>query len=375
MKIGHICPYNITKGGGVQEIVAALQAELASRGHEVYIITPQPRDYPTDSATEKHVLFLGNGTEFSSPIHTTGQVSAGLNEQIDELLDKYQFDILHFHEPAVPMLSRQILSRSKTINVATFHAAFPETLAGRTFATVVIPYTKSVLKYIHELTAVSEAAAEYVCRLTEKPVALIPNGIDLSHYKIPRKRNDAKPAKTIFFVGRLENRKGVKYLLQAFHALQQEHADASLVIAGDGPDRPKLESFVADNGVQNVTFAGYVSDEEKLRYFQTADLFCSPALYGESFGVVLLEAMATGLVTVAGNNPGYASVMDGLGSVSLVNPKDTAEFASRLQLLLYENDLRDLWRTWAKEQISQYSYKAIADQYEEVYNQALEQHA
>ena len=162
MKIGLVCPYNIAKGGGVQEIVFATQTELISRGHDVYVITPQPRDYSDDCAERKHVIYVGTGADFNSPIHTTGQVSAGLNEKIDEMLDKYNFNILHFHEPAVPMLSRQILTRSKTVNVATFHAAFPETLAGRTFATVVIPYTKSVLKYIHELTAVSEAAANGV---------------------------------------------------------------------------------------------------------------------------------------------------------------------------------------------------------------------
>lgn len=375
MRIGLVCPYNIAKGGGVQEIVFATQAELSKRGHEVYIITPQPREYSQEPPARKHVLYLGNGADFNSPIHTTGQVSAGLNDEIDKVLQTYKFDILHFHEPAVPMLSRQILSRSQTVNVATFHAAFPETLAGRTFATVVIPYTKSVLKYIHELTAVSEVAAEYVCRLTDQPVALIPNGIDLKHYKTPVKRDDTRSAKTIFYVGRLENRKGLKHLLQAFHLLQQTAPDVSLVIAGDGPGRTKLEALARENDMQNVTFVGFISEADKLRYLQTADLFCSPALYGESFGIVLLEAMATGLVTVAGNNPGYASVLDGLGAVSLVNPKESADFARCLHLLLYENELRALWRKWAKAQVRQYSYAAIVDQYEELYKHALQTHA
>lgn len=349
-----------------------MQAELNRRGHDVYIITPKPKDYEADAS--KKVIFVGSSTDFNSPMHTTIQVSAGINETIDEMLAEHEFDILHFHEPWVPMLSAQILSRSKCVNVATFHAKLPETLMTRTMIKVVTPYTKSVLKYIDEFTAVSDAAAEYVCSLTDKPVALIPNGIDLHRYKAPARRSDNKKQKTIFYLGRLEQRKGVKHLLHAFKIASEANPNISLIIAGDGPDRAKLESLVGDQSIKNVVFTGYITDKEKVHYLRTADLYCSPALYGESFGIVLLEAMASGLVTVAGDNPGYASVMNGLGAISLVNPKHHAEFARRLNLLLQENDLRVLWRQWAAEQISQYDYATIVTQYEEVYDAALRDH-
>jgi phosphatidylinositol alpha-mannosyltransferase len=126
-----------------------------------------------------------------------------------------------------------------------------------------------------------------------------------------------------------------------------------------------------DLELKNVTFAGYISNQEKLKYFRTSDLFCAPALYGEGFGLVLLEAMACGLVTVAGDNPGYASVMQGLGAISLVNPKHDEDFAHRLELMLYEKELRELWRTWAAEQMPQYTYKTIIDQYEVIYAKAI----
>jgi phosphatidylinositol alpha-mannosyltransferase len=372
MKIGLICPYNIAKGGGVQECVFAMQNELKLRGHDAYIITPRPKDYDVDPS--KKIIFVGSATDFNSPLHTTIQVSAGINETIDEMLAEHEFDILHFHEPWVPMLSAQILSRSKCINVATFHAKLPETLMTRTMIKVVTPYTKSVLKYIDEFTAVSDAAAEYVCSLTDKPVALIPNGIDLNRYKAPARRTDNKKQKTIFYLGRLEPRKGVSHLLHAFKILSESNPNVSLVIAGDGPDRAKLEAMVGDKNIPNVVFAGFITDKEKIHYLRTTDLYCSPALYGESFGIVLLEAMASGLVTVAGDNPGYASVMNGLGAISLVNPKHHAEFARRLNLLLQENDLRSLWRQWAAEQIPQYSYATIVSQYEEVYENAIREH-
>jgi phosphatidylinositol alpha-mannosyltransferase len=374
MKIGLVFPYSIAKGGGVKEIVLAMQAELIQRGHEAYVITPQPRDYDVESAKHENIIFVGSSSDFNSPLQTTVQVSAGLNESIDAMLEEHNFDILHFHEPWVPVLSRQILTRSNTINVATFHANIPKTIMGRTVAKVVTPYTKSVLKYIHEFTAVSDAAAEYVCSLTDAPVAIIPNGIDLAQFKAPARRADKRKHKTIFYVGRLEGRKGVKYLLQAFAEVQEKDPETSLIIAGDGPEREKLEMLADDLGLRNVTFAGYITDEEKLKYMKDADLFTAPALYGESFGIVLLEAMASGLVTVAGDNPGYSSVMQGLGTISLVDPKDSDEYARRLHLLLNEPDLRKLWRTWAAEEIGQYSYPNVVSQYEEIYNQALKNH-
>ncbi|MGF7229050.1 MAG: glycosyltransferase family 4 protein [Candidatus Saccharibacteria bacterium] len=375
MKIGLVFPYNIAKGGGVKEIVVAMQTELIARGHDVHIITPQPRDYDPECAEHKNLIFVGTATDFNSPLSTTIQVSAGLNESIDTMLAEHNFDILHFHEPWVPVLSRQILTRSNTVNVATFHAKLPENMMSRTIAKVVTPYTKSVLKYIDKFTAVSDAAAEYVCSLTDVPVAIIPNGIDLDRYKVPARRSDKRKHKTIFYVGRLEGRKGVKYLLQAFSILQQREPNVSLIIAGDGPDREKLEMLVDDLQIKNVTFAGYITEKEKLSYLRTADLFSVPALYGESFGIVLLEAMASGLVTVAGDNPGYASVMKGLGALSLVDPKDAEEFARRMELLLNEVELRKLWRAWAEEEITQYSYPTIVTQYEEIYQQALKHHA
>jgi phosphatidylinositol alpha-mannosyltransferase len=369
MRIGLVCPYGIDKGGGVQEHVFALYAELTRRGHRVSVITPQSRDHI--ATTRKDIIFVGKGADFNSPLHTTIQVSAGFNGTIDHILEHHHFDILHLHEPWVPMLSAQILSRSTCANVATFHAKLPETMMARTMIKVVTPYTRSVLKYIHEFTAVSVAAAEYVSTLSDRSVTIIPNGIDAAKFAPARQRSDTTKHKTILYVGRLEQRKGVKHLLFAFQLLSARHPEVSLVIAGDGPDRQKLESRVDELELANVSFLGQVSDQDKIKLLHSADLFCSPALYGESFGIVLLEAMASGLVTVAGDNPGYASVMEGVGGISLAPPKHHAEFARRLELLLCEPELRKVWRTWAQSQMPRYDYRTIADQYEVLYKQAL----
>lgn len=370
MKIGLICPYDISRRGGVYEQVAAIRTELERRGHIAKIITPEPQGIP-DCSTD-NTIFIGTAVDLKSPFHTTVQVSASLNESIDRMLAAEKFDVLHFHEPWVPMLGRQILGRSQnTLNVATFHAALPDTPMSRTIMKTVTLYTKSTLKYVHEYTAVSEAAAQYICSLTDNPVTIIPNGIDLDRFKSPSRRDDNKEHKTIFYVGRLENRKGVKYLLRAFKLLSEQKPDISLIIAGTGPDSDKLEALAQNLALDNVTFPGYITDDQKIQYLRTADLFCSPALYGESFGIVLLEAMATGIVTAAGNNPGYSAILHGLGSVSIVDPKDSEEFARRLDLLLHENELRKLWRSWAKEEVGQYSFTHVVSQYEELYKEGL----
>jgi phosphatidylinositol alpha-mannosyltransferase len=375
MKIGLVLPYNIAKGGGVKEVVIALQTGLINRGHDVVIITPQPREpYKHDG---RKVAFLGSAADFRTPLNTTAQFSASvMTDEIDSLLEYEKFDVIHFHEPWVPVLSRQILSRSRAVNVATFHAKLPETLMSRTLTKVITPYTKPLLRHIDEFTAVSDAAAEYLLSLADVPVDIVPNGIDLKHFRRPAKLvSDSKAPKTVLYIGRLEHRKGVRYLLDAFKILQDRELNTRLIVAGDGPDREKLEEQCEMLELKNVEFLGFIDEATKKRLLHTADVFCSPAIFGESFGIVLLEAMASGLVTVAGDNPGYASVMQGLGKLSLIDPKDIELFAHRLQLLLFDQDLRALWKKWAKDYVRQFDYPKIVDRYEAVYAMALKRHS
>lgn len=367
MKIGLVCPYNMFRGGGVQECVIALREGIIARGHEAYIITPQPRDFKGEAP--EGFLFVGGSVPFRAA-RTKGDISASVDTAgLESLLRAEDFDILHFHEPWNPMLSRQILLRSDAIHVATFHAAMSERRTSRTVERVIIPYTKSILKYLDIMTAVSPTATNYARTLTHRKLMIIPNGIDLTKYVFNEKA-PSKKRKTVLYIGRLEKRKGVKYLLKAFAIVRKNDPSFELVIAGDGPDRDKLEDTVAVEGIKGVKFLGYVDEPTKLRLLQEATIFCSPALYGESFGIVLLEAMASGCVTVAGNNSGYASVMKDRGQLSLVNPLDSVEFARRLTLLGTDDVLREAWRDWAREAVKQYDYDIVVDQYVKLYEAA-----
>jgi len=370
MKIGIVCPYNMVKGGGVQEIVKTQAKGLRQRGHQVTIITPRPPGY-NGNPPDRDMVFVGRSTDVRLPTRTTVQMSINGSETADKLLEEGNFDILHFHEPWVPSLGQYMLPRSQAVNVATFHGKLPEGATVRAMSEVFKPYAKSLIKYVDEFVAASEAGSEYISSLIHEPVAIVPVDIDLTKFKHPAKFNDDKPVKTILYVGRLEGRKGVRYLLHAYNMLREKRDDVRLEILGAGPGRFSLQAIVRAYDIPDVEFLGFVDNDEKVRRFADADLFCAPSIYGEGLGMVLLEAMATGLPTVAGDNPGYASVMKGFGAVSLVNPRDTEQFARRLELFLYEKELRDSWRKWAAEEVEHYSTEHMLDKYEAIYEHAL----
>lgn len=371
MRIGLVCPYHLFRGGGVQEHVLAMYDELTRRGHYAKIITPQPRDYDGDIPDQ--VIFLGGSVNTKAFVGSAWQMSVSVDtDAIDEVFRRENFDILHFHEPWVPLWSRQLVFRSRSANVATMHGRFMDTMTAKTIASVVTPYTKPMIKHFDAFTGVSDAAIEYFKGLSNRPVAIVPNGIDFKKFrKAPKGVIHHPDKKTIFYIGRLENRKGLKHLLDAFKDLSARRHDVQLTIAGSGPDDKKLRDYVDFNDIPRVTFMGFISDEEKLRAYHRADLFCSPARYGESFGIVLLEAMAAGCPVVAGDNVGYQAVMRGTGAISLVNPQDTVDFARRLELMLFDQGLRKLWLKWASYYVKEYNYKDIVDQYLGVYQRAL----
>ena len=371
MKIGIICPYNMFSfAGGVSDGVINLHKQLILKGHTVKIITPRPRNY-SDEPPKDYIL-LGRSAKMNTPFDTMVDIGFQADgDEIQTILDSENFDILHFHEPWVPVLSRQILSRSKAINVATFHAKLPESILSKSIINTVVPYTKSILNYIHMFTAVSDAAAEHLRTLTKEEIITVPNGIDYERFKNTSVHKDESKQKTILYLGRLEKRKGVEYLITAYRKLREYHDDVKLVIAGNGVKRKNLERLVKQYKIPDVSFTGFVPEDDKPMLMKQADLFCSPAPYGESFGIVLLESMAVGTPVVAGNNSGYSSVLTGRGRLSLVTPTATEDFYQRLELLLYDKEIRKLWINWANESIKQYDFEHVANMYEQVYKRAL----
>ena len=380
MKIGLVSPYNIFRPGGVQTLVLAQYDELKKRGYDVKVIAPRPKVQSIEH-DNKDIILVSECTPVNTPLHTMVDLTLQVDrEELQRMLDKEKFDILHVNEPWVPRMPMQLLELSKARNIATFHAKLPESSLNKTFEKAISPYTKQVFKHLDYMTAASNAAAEHVRSLADSlretvKVEVVPCGIDLRLFDSKKVKPLAKyddDIKTILYLGRLEKRKGTIYLIKAYEQLIKEHSDVRLLIASDGHKREMLENYVATQELPRVEFLGFVSDEEKRRLLKSADLFCVPSLYGEGFGVVLLESMAMDVVTVAGDNSGYSAVMTGKGSLSLVNPRSVGEFARRLELMLYDNDVRTMWREWAANEVKQYDYRIIVDRYEKIYEEVLQ---
>ena len=367
MKIGIVCPYSLAKSGGVQNQVAAQAAELRRRGHTVRVITPRPQGYPPEPPED--TIFIGQSARIRTPQHTSADVSGPVNaEVIDQMLSREQFDVLHLHEPLIPMLALQILNRAACPAVGTFHAALPDTFLAQIIAGSIGPYKRSIFKKLPAMTAVAVAATSYLGDGVDRErLRIIPNGIQLAEFRMQAERDPG----TVLYVGRLEKRKGVRYLLEAWAVLQKELPEAKLVLLGDGPERAMLEGRVRQLKLREVTFLGQASDEVKREQLARCTVFTAPALYGESFGIVLLEAMAAGAVTVAGANPGYEAVLTGTGRLSLVDPKATAAYARRLALLMTDQKLRHVWQEWAAATAPQYDFAVVVDQYEALYRELV----
>lgn len=373
MKIGLVCPYNMALGGAVQEIVKESYDELKRRGHDVVILTPMPSQGLPD-LPEYRIRYVGKAHDLHA-LGTVGQVSIVTSTQeIDRFFAEEQLDVLHVHEPWVPFMNRQVLKRAPCPVVATFHAKLPDSASAELIKTLGRVYTRPGVRRVNVCVAVSEPAAEHISAVLHRPVPIIPNAINLSAFMPPKKQVSLAPKKkTILYVGRLEERKGVAYLVRAFKDLHTAHPETRLVIGGKGPDMDMLRAQATVDGTDAVEFLGYVEDGEKKRLMQHADLFVAPAVFGESFGIILIEALASGQVVVAGDNPGYRSVMKGFGEVSLIDPRDTAAFTAKLDTMLYDQTLRGAYRKWAQEEVRQYDYRVVTDKYETLYTQLVQE--
>ncbi|HEX4836929.1 MAG TPA: glycosyltransferase family 4 protein, partial [Solirubrobacteraceae bacterium] len=296
-------------------------------------------------------------------------LSFHLADRVAAIIADERFDVLHFHEPLMPALPMTMLRMSTTANVGTFHA-FARSNVGYYYGR---PLLQPYLAQLHRAIAVSEPARDFVMRyFPEYPMRVIPNGIDVDVYKpghapIRHLRDDNV---NILFVGRLEKRKGLGDLLRAYRSMNARLPHTRLIIVGDGPLRGKLESYISRHHLPNVILAGFVPDTVKPRYYASADIFCAPATGAESFGIVLLEALASGLPVVATEVPGYMSVLEpGRDSVT-VPAKSWRELAASLVVLARDPDLRRRLGEYALEKARRYSWPAVASEVVEVYHDA-----
>ncbi len=371
MKIALVSPYDFSYPGGVVNHVVALEKQLTMMGHDVKIIAPTSR--AIDDKSNKYVN-IGKARPIPTP-GTTIRIATSLHlaPQIKEVLEREKFDIIHLHEPFMPMLCSAVLKFSNTVNVGTFHAA--KHSIGYNWGWPVSSYMlKQRQRKLMGRIAVSKTALEFAQKRIHGEFEIIPNGIDLDYFnpyvKPIEQYCDGKL--NILFVGRLEKRKGVSYLLEAYSQIKADFPDSRLLIAGPGTVlREKLEKVINKRGIEDVVFLGKVPFEELPRYYKTADVFCAPAIGQESFGIILLEAMAVGTPIVASDIPGYASVLTHGREGLLVPPKNDVELANALRTVLSNRQLRFEMGARGILTSHEYDWKKIAQRIYEFYQKTI----
>jgi phosphatidylinositol alpha-mannosyltransferase len=371
VKIALVSPYDFAHPGGVILHISYLERYFTKMGHEVKVIAPASRAVPDFGDR-----FIPIGKP--RPIPSSGSIarctiSLVLAPKIREVLEQEKFDIIHLHEPLMPMLCTSILRLSDTANIGTFHASYGK--PGYNFAR---PIGKWILRrWFRKLDgkiAVSKPAVEYAHTNFPGYYNIIPNGVDLEHFS-----PDVAPIEefkdgklNILFVSRLEKRKGLNYLLQAFRQVKEEIPNTRLIIVGPGTRlRRRYEKYVAKNGLKDVIFVGLISYDELPHYYQTADVFCAPAIGSESFGIILLEAMAMGKPIVASNIEGYASVVSHGADGLLVPPADKDKLAKALISLLNDESLRQEMGAKGRAKALEHSWERISQRVFDYYVRVL----
>lgn len=372
MKIGIVSPYDVHRPGGVQAHMRDVAATLDKLGHAVKLLAPGPAPA---GASADGIIHIGRhrGVNFNQ---TRFEVSfAGRHERrtMRELLRREAFDVLHFHTVWTPLLPFQILRASTSANVATFHDTPPETLGGRLTRRAFRALSRRLAPRLEAMIAVSAAPAAHLVAAPERPLHILPPCTDLSPYfagaaPVAALRDERV---NILYLGRLDRRKGVYQLLQAYRRLSREARPVRLILAGGGEEMPELRRIIAAEGLAEVVVLGPVEEAEKPRIYASADIFCSPALHGESFGIVLVEAMASGKPVVAAANSGFRTVLTGEAARFLAPPGDVEALAGRLRLLIGDEDLRRRMGAWGREQARQYDCARVVPQLVEIYRQAL----
>ncbi len=372
MKIALVAPYDYAYPGGVTEHVRNLAEQFRGRGHEVHVIAPSSAK-STEPEAEPFIHPIGRVV----PIPTNGSVARITLPlrgylHVKRILNDQAFDIVHLHEPMMPALPLTVLRHSHAINVGTFHA-FGRTNIGYFYAK---PVLRPFFNKLQGRIAVSGPARDFVARWFPGDYRIIPNGIDYTRFAtlvapIPEFDDDRLD---VLFVGRLEKRKGLQYLLRAWVLVRREFPRARLLVVGGGRRLESYRRYATEKGWDDVVFAGRVSDEELVRYYQTADIFCAPSTGQESFGVILLEAMAAGRPIVATQIPGYAEVVAHGQEGMLVPPKDAEALAVSLAHLLADAQLRRELGERGRVKAAAYDWPKIADRVLEFYDATIEAH-
>ena len=360
MTIGFVLDDTLDSTDGVQQYILQLGKRFIKAGHSVHYLVGNTKrtDIKQVHSLGRNVRVRFNKNRMSMPLSASSSA-------IRTVLQSNNFDVLHVQMPYSPFLASKVIKQAHKLGipvVATFHILPASNL--QNFALRILSKVQFRSKArLSQVIAVSQPAKKCVDNTFGTDSVVIPNPVNITQYKSNPKSKRNEEKRRIVFVGRLVERKGCLQLLKAVKWLHDHEylTETEVIICGDGPLRAQLEHFVTLHRLKEVvSFKGKVSETQKVSLLQSATIAAFPSYEGESFGIVLIEAMAAGSeVVLAGDNPGYRSVMNNREQ-QLVNPHNTDVFAAQLLHFLQNKSERKKANEWQDTHVKQYDVKVVA---------------
>lgn len=369
MKIGLVCSEPFYFPGGIQEQVKGLYKFLKSEGQEVKIIVPK---YSSKESYGSDVIFGGMALSFEVFGSKASWSFILENGEIDKILKKEKFDILHFFSIGL-FITLQILARSFSKNVFTFNFLPEKNLTYAIFSNLLKPINKENLGKIDKGTIPSKPVKEYIPKEYAKKILIVPNGIDLDRFKPenPKIKKFQDDKINILFVGRLDKRKGLEYLIKAYEIIKRKYKNIRLVVVGDGYSKEDCQKLVKERNIQDVVFEGYVKDEDIPKYYATCDIFCYPSVQSEAFGITLLEAMATGKPAIVTDIKGCRDVFKESKAILFVKPKSAQALSRGISKLIENEKLRNRMAISGLKEVKKYSWENVGKEFLKIYEDVL----
>ena len=364
MKIAEISPYDFAHPGGVQRHISSLSSELVSRGHDVTVIGPCSKSTPLVNLENVNFVPLGR----SIPFPTAGSIarisiSLWHEWKLKSFLQTENFDIVHIHEPLMPLTSLTAATFSRSTTIGTFHA-YNE---GRSKGYILGKRLRLLERFANRLDgriAVSEPAKIFHNKYFPSDYKVIPNGLDVERFSTPTMRPTVMKSENInlLFVGRVnESRKGLRYALGAYSRLKWQYPKLRLIVVGSGVPDKESYRVMGERSLDDVIFLGPMSESELPSYYQHADIFLAPNTGKESFGFITIESMASSTPVIAASIPGFQSVIkDGYNGI-LVQPKNEKSIAIAIKKLIDNPSLRTSLEINGRLSVEKYSWKKVTN--------------
>lgn len=360
----------LDKPDGVQQYILTLGTWYSAHGHEVHYLVGETKrtDLPNVHSLAKNVGVTFNGNRLTIPLPAS-------KKGIKRVLKAEEFDVLHVQVPYSPFMGAKVIMAApkETAVVGTFHI-LPYGVLSRVGTRLLGIWLYRSLRRFNKHISVSKPAAEFATKTFKIKSEIVPNSIPIARFQPTFAVNHSDELFRILFLGRLVQRKGCHRLLQSLARLKRQHKlpdNVHVDICGDGAMRGLLEAYVKRHDLSDiVTFHGFISEDQKIDFMQHADIAVFPSLSGESFGIVLIEAMAAGSgVVLGGNNPGYASVLADIPG-ALVDASRPSIFAKQLHEIMTNAELRSRIHAAQQQHVSQFDTTVVAQRLLHMYELA-----